>query len=94
MNKIAKNAHFFTLGPIYMKNWSQDPSKYKQNINFFHILDFNFIFPFHIVSLFHMYIDMGEMIAGDQDRLSLIIECSPPPPHPPPPPPPPGPSNC
>ena len=23
---------------------------------------------------------MGEMIAGDQDRLSLIIECPPPPP--------------
>ena len=29
-----------------------------------------------------MYIDMGEMIAGEQDRLSLIIECPPPPPGP------------
>ena len=25
---------------------------------------------------------MGEMIAGEQDRLSLIIECPPPPPPP------------
>ena len=27
-----------------------------------------------ISSLFHMYIDMGERIAGKQDRFSLIIE--------------------
>ena len=27
-----------------------------------------------IASLFHMYIDMGERIAGKQDRFSLIIE--------------------
>ena len=47
---------------------------------FFHILEFNFKSSFQIVSLFHMYIDMGgEMIAGEQDRLSLIIECPPPP---------------
>ena len=26
-----------------------------------------------------MYIDRGEMIAGEQDRFSLIIECPPPP---------------
>ena len=26
-----------------------------------------------------MYIDMGEMISGNQDRLSLIIESPPPP---------------
>ena len=29
---------------------------------------------YHIASLFHMYIDMGERIAGKQDRFSLIIE--------------------
>ena len=29
---------------------------------------------FQIASLFHMYIDMGERIAGKQDRFSLIIE--------------------
>ena len=29
---------------------------------------------YQIASLFHMYIDMGERIAGKQDRLSLIIE--------------------
>ena len=29
---------------------------------------------YQIASLFHMYIDMGERIAGEQDRPSLIIE--------------------
>ena len=114
MNKITKNEHFFTLGPIYYKNWRffffllyicllcdevllpwkfgnpgfdvrvpQDPPPPPQiykNIYIFYILDFNFKSSFQIVSLFHMYIDMSEMIAGDQDRLSLIIECPPPPP--------------
>ena len=42
-----------------------------------HILDFNFKSSFQIVSLFHMYIDMGEMKTGEQDRPSLIIENSP-----------------
>ena len=30
--------------------------------------------PYQIASLFHMYIYMGERIAGKQDRFSLIIE--------------------
>ena len=30
---------------------------------------------FTIASLFHMYIDMDERIAGEQDRQSQIIEC-------------------
>ena len=29
---------------------------------------------YQIASLFHMYIDMGERIAGKQDRFSLITE--------------------
>ena len=29
---------------------------------------------YQIASLFHMYIDMGERIAGKQDRFGLIIE--------------------
>ena len=29
---------------------------------------------YQIASLFHMYIDMGERIAGKQDRFSLILE--------------------
>ena len=29
---------------------------------------------YQIASLFHMYIDMGESMAGKQDRFSLIIE--------------------
>ena len=29
---------------------------------------------YQIASLFRMYIDMGERIAGKQDRFSLIIE--------------------
>ena len=40
---------------------------------FCNILGLNFFF-YQIASLFDMYIDMGERIAGKQDRLSLIIE--------------------
>ena len=45
----------------------------KKNI-FFHILGLNIKISYQIVSLFDMYIDMGERIAGKQDRPSLIIE--------------------
>ena len=41
---------------------------------FFHILGLNLKIPYQIASLFDMYIDMGEGIAGKQDRPSLIIE--------------------
>ena len=41
---------------------------------FFHILGLNLNISYQIVSLFDMYIDMGERIAGKQDRPSLIIE--------------------
>ena len=41
---------------------------------FFHILGFNLKIYYQIVSLFDMYIYMGERIAGKQDRPSLIIE--------------------
>ena len=50
--------------------------KYEYN----NILDLNLKRSYQIASLFHMYIDMGERIAGKQDRPSLIIECPPPPP--------------
>ena len=48
--------------------------KYEYN----NILDLNLKRSYQIASLFHMYIDMGERIAGKQDRPSLIIECPPP----------------
>ena len=35
---------------------------------------FGFKLKNQIASLFHMYIDMGERIAGKQDRPSLMIE--------------------
>ena len=41
---------------------------------FFHILGLNIKHSYQIASLFDMYIDMGERIAGKQDRPSLIIE--------------------
>ena len=53
----------------------QDPPKYE------HIFGLNLIISYHITSLFDMYIDMAEMIAGEQDSPSLIIEyciCNPP----------------
>ena len=46
----------------------------KKKVYFFHILGLNLKISFQIVSLFDMHIDMGEKIAGKQDRPSLIIE--------------------
>ena len=46
----------------------------KTNFFFFHILGLNLKISYQIASLFHMYIDMGERIAGKQDRPNLIIE--------------------
>ena len=46
----------------------------KKNVYFFHILGLNLKSSYQIASLFDMYIDMGERIAGKEDRLSLIIE--------------------
>ena len=45
-----------------------------KKVLFFHILGLNLKMSCQIASLFHMYIDMGERIAGKQDRFSLIIE--------------------
>ena len=46
----------------------------KKKVYFFHILGLNLKISYQIVSLCDMYIDMGERIAGKQDRPSLIIE--------------------
>ena len=46
----------------------------KKIIIFFHILGLNLKMSYQIASLIHMYIYMGERIAGKQDRFSLIIE--------------------
>ena len=46
----------------------------KKKVLFFHIFGLNLKMSYQIASLFHMYIDMGERIAGKQDRFSLIIE--------------------
>ena len=51
-----------------------EPPKYEKSIFFLHILGLNLKMSYQIASLFHMYIDMGERIAGKQDRFSLIIE--------------------
>ena len=50
------------------------PPKYEKNVLFYHILGLNLKMSYQIASLFHMYIDMGERIAGKQNRFSLIIE--------------------
>ena len=50
------------------------PPKYEKKYIFLHILGLNFKISYQIVSLFDMYMDMGERIAGKQDRASLIIE--------------------
>ena len=46
----------------------------KKSIYFVHILGLNLKMSYQIVSLFDMYMYMGERIAGKQDRASLIIE--------------------
>ena len=51
----------------------QDPPNIKKSI-FCHILGLNLKMSYQIASLFDMYIDMGERIAGNQDRPSLIID--------------------
>ena len=50
------------------------PPNMKKSIFFLHILGLNLNISYQIVSLFDMYIDMGERIAGKQDRPNLIIE--------------------
>ena len=52
----------------------QDPPNMTKSIYIFHILGLNLKISYQIVSLFDMYMDMGERIAGKQDRPSLIIE--------------------
>ena len=51
-----------------------DPSQIWKKVYFFHILGLSFKISYQIASLFDMFIDMGERIAGKQDRLTLIIE--------------------
>ena len=48
--------------------------KYEKKVFFFNILGLNLKILYQIVSLFAMYIDMGERIAGKPDRPSPIIE--------------------
>ena len=50
------------------------PPQIWKKVLFVHILGLNLKMSYQIASLFHMYIDMGERIAGKQDRFSLIIE--------------------
>ena len=105
--RIAKNAHFCILWPIYerlefifspcytyvavMRFYCPEivvhlgstygppgPPKYEKKYIFCHILGLNLKISYQIVSLFNMYMDMGERIAGKKDRASLIIEALPP----------------
>ena len=46
----------------------------KKKYIFVHIWGLNVKISYQIVSLFDMYMDMGERIARKQDRPSLIIE--------------------
>ena len=46
----------------------------KKSIFVLHILGLSFKISYQIVSLFDIYIDMGERIAGKQDRPSLILK--------------------
>ena len=52
----------------------QDPPNMKKVLFCFHILGLNLKISYQIASLFHMYIYMGERIAGKQEWSSLIIE--------------------
>ena len=52
------------------RNTPPGPPKYEKK----YYLGLNLKMSYQIASLFDMYIDMGERIAGKQDRFSLIIE--------------------
>ena len=54
--------------------WGLTALKYEKKYIFFHILGLNLKISYQIVSLFDMYMDMGERIAGKQDSPSMIIE--------------------
>ena len=45
-----------------------------KNCTCFSYFGFKLTISYQIASLFDMYIDMGERIAGKQDRPSLVIE--------------------
>ena len=47
---------------------------HSSRVYFLHILCLNLKISYHILSVFDMYIDLGERIAGKQHRPSLIIE--------------------
>ena len=94
--RIAKDAHFCILWPIYeqlavifspcymyvcfaVRSYCPEifvhlGSTYEKKVYFFHILGLNMKISYPIVSLFDMYIDMDERIAGEQNMPSLIIE--------------------
>ena len=58
---------FIHLGSMYAPPPPpQDPPKYEKKYICFHILGLNLKISYQIASLFHMYIDMGERIAGKQ----------------------------
>ena len=93
--RIAKNAHFCILCPIYEKLsvifslvihmfalwwgltalkfsftwvWRKGPPRIPQIWKKMYILGLNLKISYQIVSLFAIYIDIGERIAGEQDR--------------------------
>ena len=52
----------------------QGPPKYEKKYFLFSYFGFKLQISYQIVSLFDMYMDMGERIAGKQDSPCLIID--------------------
>ena len=65
---------FFRLPGFNIRAPRTPPPNMKKKVFFLHILGLNLKHSYQIVSLFDMYMDMGERIAGKQDRPSHIIE--------------------
>ena len=67
------HAHNYICIPIFLgRRGTPDPTG-----QLVHILELNLKSSYLIASLLDMYIDMGERLAGKQDRPSLIIEGTP-----------------
>ena len=75
-----KKIFFYIVPRIWNNLWLFFPLLYicllfgPPNMKKINILGLNLKIPYQIASIFDMYIDMGVMIAGKQDRPSLIIE--------------------
>ena len=72
--KRSNQAHFVFIGLCIIHTALLDSGAVRPRGLLFHMLCLNLTISYQIASLFDMYIDMGDRIAGKHDIPSLIIE--------------------